>query len=297
VRSVLAQTFTDLEVIVVIDGPDIASQDALIKIDDPRLRVLGLERNVGGSDARNVGVQAARGMWVAFLDDDDEWLCNKLERQLAMLPSLGCTDPIISCRFIAHTDSGDYAWPKRFPRPLEPISEFLLVRDGIAGADGFVATPTILARRSLLSRVPFKSGLRKHQDWDWVLRATTHRGVSVFFCPEVLAVCRMQGNNSTSRDGDWRFSIDWIHRNRDLVTARAYSGFVTTHVGWQAAAQRNWAAFVPLLWDASRNGSPRMIDIMRYFGFWFLTPSARHWIKHRLEREGGRERTLAIQAK
>jgi glycosyltransferase involved in cell wall biosynthesis len=281
VQSALSQTYCEIEVVVVIDGPDAETTQVLGLINDPRIRIVQLDSNLGGGDARNAGVSAARGEWIAFLDDDDEWLPDKIERQLAMLASVSCDDPIISCRFIARTPSGEYVWPNRFPRPSEPISEYLLVRQGISRVDGFVATPTILTRRSLLRRVPFQSGLKKHQDWDWVLRATSQPGVGLFFCPETLAICHMEANDSTSRQVNWEFSLQWIHANRGRVTARAYASFIATHVGWQAAAQRRWRAFGPLLWDAFHNGSLRPIDVVRYFGFWFVPPAYRHEIKRR----------------
>lgn len=279
VASALAQTHPVSEVVVVIDGPDPATESMLHETGDPRVRVVALPVQVGGSDARNAGVAAAASDWIAFLDDDDEWLPTKIERQLAMLPQQD-GDLILSCRFLARTDAGDCIWPERLPGASEPLCEYLLTRRGLGRGDGFVATPTILTPRSLLRRVPFRSGLNKHQDWDWVLRATGE-GARVFFCPEVLAKCDMRTRASTSRSADWRFSLAWIQQNRQLVTRRAYAGFITTHVAWQAAAQREWTAFLPLLNDACRNGSPRLSDLVRYLGFWMVPAGARRTL-HRL---------------
>jgi len=78
VRSALAQTFSQLEVIVILDGPDPASEEALKEINDARLRLVPLPSRVGGSETRNTGVRNACGQWVAFLDDDDEWLEHKI---------------------------------------------------------------------------------------------------------------------------------------------------------------------------------------------------------------------------
>ncbi len=248
VESALAQTHSPAEVVVVIDGPDPATESMLSTMTDERLRVLALPAAVGGSEARNVGVRAASGEWIAFLDDDDEWMPNKLERQLAMLPQASA-EPILSCRFLARTDAGDRIWPERLPQPSEPLCEYLLTRPGLQRSEGFVATPTILARRSLLCRVPFRRGLKKHQDWDWVLRATREGG-RVHISPEVLARCEMRARGSVSRRPDWRVSLGWIHESDQLVTRRAYAGFIATHVAWQAAAQGEWSAFLPLLRDA-----------------------------------------------
>ena len=135
--------------------------------------------------------------------------------------------------------------------------------------------PTILTRRSLLCRVPFRNGLKKHQDWDWVLRAA-REGARILFCPEVLAKCEMRTCASVSRRPDWRCSLKWIHDSAQLVTRRAYGGFIATHVAWQAAAQREWSAFFPLFVDAWRNGALRRADVVRYLGFWLVPPRARH---------------------
>ncbi|TMM39790.1 MAG: glycosyltransferase family 2 protein [Actinobacteria bacterium] len=74
VCSALAQALTDIEVVVVIDGPDPDTREVLAAIADPRLRIVELERSGGAPAARNVGVDHARAAWTALLDDDDEWL-------------------------------------------------------------------------------------------------------------------------------------------------------------------------------------------------------------------------------
>lgn len=83
VASVLGQTWADLELVVVDDGSADGTPDHLeASFLDPRLRVLRQE-NQGVSAARNRGVRETAGEWVAFLDSDDLWLPEKLERQLA----------------------------------------------------------------------------------------------------------------------------------------------------------------------------------------------------------------------
>jgi glycosyltransferase involved in cell wall biosynthesis len=81
VRSALAQTLEAIEVIAVQDGPNESTVQALAQIDDPRLSVHVLPENLGAAAACNAGVARARAQWVAFLDDDDEFLSSKLELQ------------------------------------------------------------------------------------------------------------------------------------------------------------------------------------------------------------------------
>ncbi len=277
VASALRQSYSNMEVIAVIDGPDAATAAALSTIHDPRLRVLALRECAGGAAARNAGVAEARGEWIAFLDDDDQWLPGKIEAQMTIAKSAGCADPIVSCRFVAQTGAGEYVWPSRLPAEGESTSDYLLVRDGIHRTEGFIATPTILCRKLLLERVPFTRGLKRHQDWDWVLRATREPGARVLFCPQALVECDMRSEYSISRKSDWRFSLEWIRGMKPAVSARAYASFLTCHVAWQAAAEGAWPAFFPLLKEAAAGGSLRAGDLARYAGFWFTPISLRRW--------------------
>lgn len=82
VQSVLDQSFSDFELIVVDDRSSDGTVSLLReRFHDHRMRILGLEHHRGVSAARNEGVKAARGDWIAFLDSDDEWHSDKLARQ------------------------------------------------------------------------------------------------------------------------------------------------------------------------------------------------------------------------
>src|SRR5262245_59433756 len=84
-RSALAQTLTDFEVVVVDDASSDDPGRAVEELGDPRIRLLRLSERGGAGRARNAGIQAARGEFVAFLDSDDEYLPAMLERQIARL--------------------------------------------------------------------------------------------------------------------------------------------------------------------------------------------------------------------
>ncbi len=278
VNSALQQTLSDLEVIVVIDGADKETEAALESIKAPRLRVLPLPKRVGGSRARNEGVQAAQGEWIAFLDDDDEWLPEKLEKQLAVARASDSSDPIVACKVLARTAGGDSVWPRKLPS--EPISEYLLARDSWSQGEGLLQTSTLLTTRRLLMKVGFVDGLKKHQDWDWLLRVVQTPGTKIEFVSEPLAVWNLDTNRgSVSRSYDWQGSLSWLRERRSLVTRRAYAGFIATQISSQAARQKQWKAFWPLLTEMFRVGKPRAIDLFLLLGMWLVPPSFREWLR------------------
>lgn len=82
IRSVLAQTYEDFELLVVDDGSTDGTMDEVARVRDPRVRRLRLPANRGAAAARNVGLRAARGRFLAFQDSDDEWLPSKLDRHM-----------------------------------------------------------------------------------------------------------------------------------------------------------------------------------------------------------------------
>jgi glycosyltransferase involved in cell wall biosynthesis len=82
IRSVLAQTYADFELLVVDDGSTDATADEVARFSDPRIRYRRLDENRGAAAARNVGIGAAAGRFIAFQDSDDEWLGTKLESHM-----------------------------------------------------------------------------------------------------------------------------------------------------------------------------------------------------------------------
>jgi glycosyltransferase involved in cell wall biosynthesis len=273
VRSALAQTLRSIEVIVVIDGADEDTERALTQTHDPRLRVEVLPAQLGCPAARNAGVNLARGRWVAFLDDDDEWLAQKLQVQIPIAENASCSFPIISCRLIARSDEGDLIYPRRFPRANEPLCEYIFCQSGLIGGEGFVLPSTVLTTRELLQRVPFPSGLMRHDDLDWLLRAGALKGAGVEFVPasEPLVIWHIKRDHSRlSQSTDWRTSLRWIHSSRHLVTPRAYAGFVLTWASVAAQRSGEWPAFFVLLREAGRHGRPRVIDVMAHLTIWLI---------------------------
>lgn len=282
-ESVFAQTHRDIEIIVVIDGPDPQTAAVLRSLSDARLRVIENAKSLTAAGARNVGVAAASGEWIAFLDDDDEWLPQKLERQLAYAAGRGPV--VITCLSKVVTPSHTEIAPDRIYDNETPLDEYLFDRGSLLSRPGFVQSSSYLIRRDLFQRAPFKTDT-PHDDWDFVLTLSKGLGVRIETVPEVLAIIHVDERRpSLSHSGTWAASLAWIDRIRPHVTQRAYSGFCLGVVGPRAARERAHAAFVLLLYRAVRYGSPRAWQVVSFISLWVLPQDARRRFRARLRRQ------------
>jgi glycosyltransferase involved in cell wall biosynthesis len=276
VASALAQTFGDLEVVVVVDGPDGTTADALSSIGDDRVRVIELPEQGKAPNARNQGARNARGRWTALLDDDDEWLPEKLEIQLAMAEQATKASPIIATRMISRTPRADTVMPRRLPAPDEPLSEYLTLRRGLFYGDGFIQTSTIMAPTSLLLRVPFTVGLRRQQELDWTLRAVRHSDVELLYASEPLVLWHQdEDRERISLEMPWEEQLEWLRHNRELFTPRAYAAFTMSVLSSMAAPTRSGKVFRELLDEARGHGRPGAIDYVTFLQIWTLPPTLR----------------------
>jgi glycosyltransferase involved in cell wall biosynthesis len=285
VRSVLAQTVENLEVIVVIDGPDAATREALAAVTDPRLRVIELPTRGGAPNARNMGVNEARARWTALLDDDDEWLPHKLEVQLGLSWAATAPMPIIACRLVNTTPRAEFFMPRRLPATGEPISEYLTRRSGLFHGDGFIQTSTIMAPTALLRRVPFTVGLRRMHELDWTLRALSHDDVELIYASEALVVWHTDEDRPrVSLDSSWEQQLAWLRTVRPLFTPKAYAALVMSVISSMAAPTRSPRVFRALLREARGYGRPTVLDYLTFLQIWLIPPQLRRRVRDRILR-------------
>ena len=181
IESVRQQTWPNIEIIVIDDA---SSDDTPLYLQGLQntgmaIRVVRNELPQGGAGARNQGIDMARGTYVAFLDDDDIWLPNKLDLQITCLKQQPSASSV-SCSFFVQQSSGG-----RTVTHLSPPADGqqLLHTNHLGGAS------MCLARRQMLLDIgAFDASLRSCQDWDlWI--KLNDRG-PVLVCPEPL-VCYM----------------------------------------------------------------------------------------------------------
>jgi hypothetical protein len=277
VLSALAQTFTDLEVVVVVDGPDVITVEVLRQMNDPRLRVIELEESVGASEARNIGALRAHGKWIALLDDDDEWLPNKIEKQLMAAEAVESPFTLVVCSFILKTKTMEAVAPRRLPRSGEPISEYLFG----SPRNGF-QTSGFFCSRDLMLREPWRR-LKGLQDIDWFLRATADPDVRLAIVPEPLCVYWTESESTITSKLGWQTCLEWAQANRALMTPRAYSSFIAKVCVHRAASQHAGAEVTfGMLRELLLKGSPTASSLLMFAAYSLLTYKTRrglaNWI-------------------
>src|SRR3954452_19060247 len=172
VRSVLRQTVTEIEVIVVDDGSRLPVDAAALAGGDPRVRVLRHDSSRGVSAARNAAIARARGTWVALLDDDDFWHEGKLALQLAAAERAGAT-LVFTSALLVNPAGRTIA---RIPVPeITDLPRQLLERNVVGNPS------TVLVRRDELERAGgFDPELSILADWDlWLTLSAFARPCSL----------------------------------------------------------------------------------------------------------------------
>lgn len=178
IDSVLAQSIDDIEVLIVDDASADGTVDVVESYDDPRVTLVRHETNLGGSAARNTGIEAASGRYVAFLDSDDEWYPRKLERQVGLLEGRD-DDWVAAYCGVEHVPSSD-------PGPLRRVVSRAVSRrrttEGATGGEELVgpvltddlhtsAGSTLLVRADVVRAIGgFDESFDRFQDSEFLIR-------------------------------------------------------------------------------------------------------------------------------
>jgi glycosyltransferase involved in cell wall biosynthesis len=216
VRSVLAQTCQDFEIVVVDDGSTDDPAATMAGFSDPRIRFLRQD-NAGGGAARNAAIDAARGLFIAPLDSDDEFLPHHLAAMKTLLA--GSRDTAGYARM--RVDRGDGRVILKPPRAIqagEHMANYLLCERG------FVPTITVVVAREIARRVRYDANLRTAEDTDFAIRLyLAGQRFEMLEAPGAVWRDLWDPDRSSAGRRCRRFG-DWLEQLRPLIPARAYHG-------------------------------------------------------------------------
>ncbi len=234
IESILAQTFTDFEIIIVDDASQDKSPEIIREYErrDDRVRFLRQERNMGVSLARNRGIAAAAGEYIALMDSDDVSLPTRLEQQLRFLQEYPEIGAVGVCSKIVNRDMTTTLVSIRAgPRQHAPI-----VLSLFAGFISLVTGSLMIRRQPLRTVRGFAADLRYGEEADLFVRLLLQTRIRYANLPEILYVQRWHDSNKSSH------SVPVAARQRNAYTRR----------------------FLDMLWDEVTDGTLTRFKRLRY---------------------------------
>ncbi len=225
IESVQAQTYKNVEIIIVDDASKDNTEEVVKAIKDEKIRYLPNVNNQGASITRNNGVEAARGEYVAFLDSDDVWLPNKIELQLPLLYNHPKKEKVVGYTQVTNDEGVSVSIiPDRAKKEDESLADYLFVNGGL------MQTGTLMMPTKLAVETPFRPGIVPHEDPDLCLRLE-EKGACFVFVDKPLTVWNndKRGNRATGMS-DYLVSLNWIKEYEGVISPKAYRGVLVTEV-------------------------------------------------------------------
>ncbi|MCR8726836.1 glycosyltransferase family 2 protein [Frigidibacter sp. ROC022] len=202
-RSVLDQSYRDLELIVVDDASTEDVETVVTGFNDPRVHYLRCPVNGGAAAARNAGLVEARGRFIAFQDSDDLWLPGKLGRQVELLenqpPNVGA---VVGLKILYGRDAARNYGPGRVTCAPDPKRRMTLQEDQLKRSllDSRISVQNGLFRRDCLPDIAwFDPRARANEDWDFTIRLARHTRVLEQTEPVVLAMISPDSISTNAR--------------------------------------------------------------------------------------------------
>lgn len=197
IGSVLGQTFTDFELLVVDDHSTDDTQTRLAGYDDPRLTYFLNDHSRGGAGARNAGIARTRGQWITFLDDDDIWLPQKLERQYEKITAVSSDIGLIYTGYATYDFQRNRILSEFRPQKEGWLLPDLLYENCITGFCGVAIRANILRTVGGLD-----AQLPSRQDIDLYVRVAQQAAIA--YVPETLFYVR--------KGHEGRVSMNWRNK-------------------------------------------------------------------------------------
>jgi len=223
-KSVLSQSHQNLEILIVDDASTDNTAKVVRSYDDRRIKYIEHHENRGGGASRNTGIMSATGDYIAFLDSDDEWRCDKIERQLDVLENTNtklrkCTIVYNQSRILTRTRRAHIV-PKHGIQNNECVSDYIFVNQGT------IHTPTIMGSAPFFKSNLFDESLPRHQDFQFIFDAE-NKGANFAFIKKPLTTVHWEMERNSLKKG-WTpvLSEDFAKKYRDSFTSRGYSNFI-----------------------------------------------------------------------
>lgn len=217
--SVAQQTYRPLEVIVVDDCSSDGTVEAVRAASFPfPVEVVSLSINQGPAAARNAGILKANGQYIAFLDSDDVWLPEKLERQMALVDALPDREnTVLYSQVRLQRQHEILVRPVRAKAAGESVADYVFVNGG------YLDQNTILLPTARARAVMYRADMRLHEDWDFYMRLEAH-GAAFVMLDMPLGITYDNSAFGRASAAQPMRSMAFLEEWRPRISRRAYLG-------------------------------------------------------------------------
>ena len=247
-------------------------------ISDPRLSLICLKESVGGAGARNVGIRAAQGDWIAFLDDDDEWLPEKIRKQLEVAANADCVFLWFPAACMRARLYGQHVLaPSAALAKGEAVSEYIMARRSLFQGEGTITTTTLLVPKELLMRCPVRRRTAAPSGMGLALPERCNPQTPRSYSPPTLSPFGISTKIARPLRR-WQELLRYSFREMDRSMPptghpRAYAAFLLTLVTSIAARAGDWRyAYVVILRQAIRHAAALRQSTIFFSAAWSLFP-------------------------
>lgn len=241
IESVLIQDYKPIEIIVVVDGISSETEKLINRINslsEIELKLIQTEVKVGGSEARNIGVRASKGEYIALLDDDDEWFKSKLTSQMNLVhenitskkDAFICFTSLLRYKNIEDKQYSQLPNVNYQDSSKKTIADYLFETKGLRNI-GFIQTSTVIVPRWLILDTPFTKGLPKHQDWDWLLKLDKEHSLKVLQViePQIIYHSDIPKDNRVGYKNMWKFTESWFNEHKSSFSELGIDSFILNY--------------------------------------------------------------------
>lgn len=194
VKSVLNQTYENIEIIIVDDCSNDNTEQMVKNWKIDKVKYYKLEKNLGACVARNKGIELATGDYIAFQDSDDEWLPEKLQKQIEKLEMTNTLVTFCALNFINIDKSNITKIPSKDVSSITNMAEELLY-------ENFISTQTILGKKEVFKDIIFDEKLPRFQDWDIAIRLAKKYKISYIDEPLVNLYLQKDSITKSNKKG------------------------------------------------------------------------------------------------
>lgn len=190
IQSVLDQTYQDFEVIIVDDGSTDDTKSVIESFKNPRIKYISHDINKGPSAARNAGIKNAKGKYIAFQDSDDEWLPEKLEKQMECFDTVSPRVSIVYCGLWRKKDKNISLIPPPSVSPKDGDINLFICRGN------FIAMPTVVCEKECFNKAGlFDEKFHHFEDWELLIRLSRYSRIKYIDEPLVMSYFTPGGVN------------------------------------------------------------------------------------------------------